>query len=610
MQLGKMNTVLMFGAALLLTACSGGGDSPSGTSTGAASTTISGTAAGGAPLIGTVTVKDSRGIERSRNINLAAAGAYSIDVTGLTPPFVLRADGAVGGTSVTYFSGTDNVVTNGNINVNVTPFTDLIIGNIAGQIAANYYSGGNFSTLTTQALTVAQQQLRDRLLPLLQAVGLNNTDDLLRASFSANGTGIDAALDLVKVTVNPNTNIATILNLANNQAITDDLASRIDVTVIDASGVTDFQQIVNGLKTLESLFATSAPGPNDAALLALFDANGFLFGGYDFNAFMPDFLSFTNVGTKFAFTLSEPLTPSNVPTNAKGKLTITPNNRIPTTVEWQLNKVTVNNVSSWRSVGDLRIASAYVQAHASNLQTLTSGLWFADFDIPVGSTIDYAVITGRGLGNKGGRDGVSPGLLLVNYRNGASPGVALPPYQGATEALTPVRNALRYNVLPLTDQEILPIVDNEIYTVVFYDDNNTPSNFADDIPLNGAGYQITLPRRPYLLTELQLPGVFPAFTSPSVANLTAIGLAGGNLTATWTLPAGQLAGSIEFVRGTVPSVGGSVAFDYVGIDLNPTAVTTSFTVSAPGAGRTVMSTGLNLETQDAQGRAFQVWVTQ
>ncbi|MEQ1933120.1 MAG: choice-of-anchor D domain-containing protein, partial [Fimbriimonadaceae bacterium] len=33
------------------------------------------------------------------------------------------------------------------------------------------------------------------------------------------------------------------------------------------------------------------------------------------------------------------------------------------------------------------------------------------------------------------------------------------------------------------------------------------------------------------------------------------------------------------------------------------AVTTSFTVSAPGAGRTVMSTGLNLETQDAQGRA-------
>jgi hypothetical protein len=605
MQFREVEYVLMFGAALLLTACSGGGDSPSGTSTGAASTTISGTAAGGAPLIGTMTVKDSKGVERSRNIDLAAAGAYTIDVTGLTPPFVLRADGTVGGTSVTYFSGTDSVVTNGSINVNITPFTGLIIGNIAGQIAANYYANGNFGTLTAQALNDAQQQLRDRLLPLLQAVGLNNTVDLLRASFSANGTGIDAALDVVKVTVDPITNTATILNLANNQAITDDLASKTDVTVIDASGVTDFQQIVNGFKTLESLFATSTPGPSDAALLALFDANGFLFGGYDFNTFLPDFLSFTNVGTTFAFTLDS-LTPSNTPTNAKGKVTVTPKNRIPTTIEWQLNKVTVNNVSSWRSAGDQRIASAYVQAHASNLQTLTSGLWFAGFDIPAGSTIDYAVVTGKGLDNKGGRDGVSPGLLLVNYRNGASPGVAQPPYNGATEVLTPVREVFRYNVLPLTDLEIGTVVDNEIYTVVFYHDNGTPSNLNDDVVMNGSGYQVTLPKRPYLLTEL--PAVFPTFTSPTFATLTTIGLTGGNLTATWTLPAGQLANGTEFVRGTIPSGGGSVTFDYVNVDLNTAAVTTSFTVSAPGAGRTVTSSGLSLETQDAQGRAFQLWV--
>ena len=49
-----------------------------------------------------------------------------------------------------------------------------------------------------------------------------------------------------------------------------------------------------------------------------------------------------------------------------------------------------------------------------------------------------------------------------------------------------------------------------------------------------------------------------------------------------------------------------MTFDFV--DLDTTAVTTSFTVSAPGAGRTVTSTGLSLETQDAQGRGFQVWV--
>lgn len=138
MQSRMLNSAVMVGAAILLAACGGAGGG--GTSTGAASTTISGTAAGGAPLVGTMTVKDSKGIEKSKNIDLAAGGAYSIDVTGLTPPFVLRADGTVGGQSVTYFSGTDSVITNGSININITPFTGLIIGNIAGQIAANYYN--------------------------------------------------------------------------------------------------------------------------------------------------------------------------------------------------------------------------------------------------------------------------------------------------------------------------------------------------------------------------------------------------------------------------------------------------------------------------------------
>ena len=73
---GMMKAALMIGAAMLFAACGGGGDSPSGATpaAGAGSTTITGTAAGGAPLIGTVTVKDSKGVERSKNIDLASAG--------------------------------------------------------------------------------------------------------------------------------------------------------------------------------------------------------------------------------------------------------------------------------------------------------------------------------------------------------------------------------------------------------------------------------------------------------------------------------------------------------------------------------------------------------
>lgn len=161
-------SVLILTLAIVTAACGGSSSSPSGTSPApaATSTTISGTAAGGAPLVGTVTVKDSKGQERSATVDLAAVGSYSIDVnnpTPLTPPFVLRADGTVGGTSVTYFSGIDSVTTNSSVNVNLTPFTTLIIGNIAGQIAENFYNNPNFGALTATALEQEQARLRDRL---------------------------------------------------------------------------------------------------------------------------------------------------------------------------------------------------------------------------------------------------------------------------------------------------------------------------------------------------------------------------------------------------------------------------------------------------------------
>ena len=48
--------------------------------------TITGVAAVGAPLTGTVTVKDAAGV--SKTVGIGANGSYSIDVTGMTAPFV------------------------------------------------------------------------------------------------------------------------------------------------------------------------------------------------------------------------------------------------------------------------------------------------------------------------------------------------------------------------------------------------------------------------------------------------------------------------------------------------------------------------------------------
>jgi hypothetical protein len=607
MKPGMVRTGLMIGAAMLVAACGGGSSGGGGSTPGASSSsTINGTTAGGAPLVGTVTVKDSKGATKSTTVDFAAAGNYAIDVTGLTPPLVLRADGTVAGTSVTYFSGIDSVNQNGSVNVNITPFTDLIIANIAGSVAANYYTNGNFSTLTSQQLNDAQQQLRDRLLPLLQAIGLDNTTDLLRASFAANGTGIDAALDMVRVTVDPQTNTATILNIVNNQQIIDDLASKTDNSQINASGVTDYQQIIAGFKTLESLFAVSIPAASNAQLQALFDTTVFKLGGANYEQLISFLQDAQYIGTKFSFALG-----AITQTNAKGKLTVSPPNRIPTTFEWQLNKVTVNNVSSWQSIGDQWVAFAGVSGYATNSFGFTStGLGFS-MDIDPASTIDYAIVTGKGLNDKGGVDGKSQsqGLLLVNYRTGASMGVAMPPYNGATLQLTPPRQNARYKALPLTDDVISTMQDNEEYTVVFYDDNNTPTDYSDDQPQNGTGYKLVIPKRPYLSTELA--AVFPAFTSPTptIDQLKATALNGGNLTVSWTLPAGQLADSFEFGRGTTPLGGGSITFDFVDQDLSTSALTTSFTVAPPDPQRTVASVHISLDTMDSFGRVFQIMMS-
>ncbi len=60
------------------------GDVACRTRGGAASTSITGTAATGLPLVGTVTVKDAKGATQDR---APENGVYTVDVTGMTAPF-------------------------------------------------------------------------------------------------------------------------------------------------------------------------------------------------------------------------------------------------------------------------------------------------------------------------------------------------------------------------------------------------------------------------------------------------------------------------------------------------------------------------------------------
>ena len=151
--------------ALALSACGGDGDDNEPPAT---SQSISGTAAAGVPLVGTVTVKDAAG--RTRTSPIGSNGQYAIDVAGLTAPFVFRAEGNVGGNTYVIHSAATSADVGGVINI--TPLTDLVLANIAGQVAERYFDQGQFSGVSKAELDSEAAKLKEKLLPMLQAIGV------------------------------------------------------------------------------------------------------------------------------------------------------------------------------------------------------------------------------------------------------------------------------------------------------------------------------------------------------------------------------------------------------------------------------------------------------
>jgi hypothetical protein len=578
--------------SVLITAagCGGGGGSAPPATTPAS--TLSGTAAAGAPIIGTVSVKDSLGAVKT--VVIAPDGKYSVDVSGMTAPFMLRAEGTVGSRSYQLHSAAVSADINGS--VNITPLTDLIVANVSSEVAATLYGNGSFSGLTPAALAQAEANLRTRLQPVLTAIGLDATTDLLRATFNANHTGQDALLDVLRVTVDPVTAQATILNMINNQQIVDDLTTQTDLTVANATGVaaglTDVQQIVALFDAWTALFATSLPSPTRPALLALFDPT-FLFSGDSLQVLLADITQDPRfIGAKFTNVTLDSISANT----AQARFVVTFGGRaIP--VSWVVNKVN----GTWLLAGDQRIVGVFASAFAEygTLGTtyfpgITTGL---SLDVGPGSSspaMHYGVVTGAGLPTtSGGRDGVSAGVLLVQYGNG-SLNPAQGPYVGpSTPRLTFGGTAIFASNVPLSDASINLIADNETYTFkVYADPNNTPTNFSDDVLLGT--YTEVVGKRPYRSNELSAAS-FPA-VSTTAAQVGAFAIAGGNLTVNWTLPLGLKADQVSAFR-----IDGA-DFQFTSADLPETATSANLTWLAPIFG--VNTYNLKVNANDAFNRTL------
>lgn len=513
---------LTIAAAVTLAACGGGGGGGGSKAGGGASHVISGAAAVGIPLVGTVTVKDANGVTRTTNIG--SNGGYAVDVSGMTAPFVFRAEGTVGGTTYVVHSAASSEDVNGTINI--TPLTDLVLANIAGTLASTYFQNGDFSDVTKDELDAEAGKLKEKLLPMLQAIGVDSSIDLLRTPFTPLASALDTALDQIRITTDPLTKIATITNLITEQHITDDLTvkaaaetspPKLDKTDNLNEAASDIPKIRKALEDFIANFATGLPAPD---LLKLHLTDDFLDRDVGRDDFVNEWVTYDDmIGGKFVNIVIDAIDYTDT-TRITAKVSLDMQNaqgkNYGRTTDFLMRK---GLDGIWRLHGDQRALDVEPQvllfqgtftggdgvAHTCR----SSGLNIHIEDLNVnnnGGTISYIVVKGDGLPTAGVRFN-KPTLgghwQMGGYAEGGADSGNF--YVLTSNCETPVKS----------DADIKALSANAEYTFEAFDAANNP------VPLTGGisgVYKVrTGAARPMALDELTAAS-FPVISSPSYDN--------------------------------------------------------------------------------------------
>jgi hypothetical protein len=191
-----------------LAACGGGGE----TTTSSTTTTLSGTAATGSAFAGAdVSVIDKTGTVVGTG-KTGEDGSYNITLSaGASAPFVLQAVRD----DMTLTSVAPDTT---NTTLNITPVTDLIASRLTAsgdpkKLAAEFKADPNL--LTAGKINTKVDEVVTLVKPLLDAVGTNANP--LTTKFSADGTGIDRALDSLLVKITPESTTASNIEVGVKQ---------------------------------------------------------------------------------------------------------------------------------------------------------------------------------------------------------------------------------------------------------------------------------------------------------------------------------------------------------------------------------------------------------
>lgn len=277
----------------LLCACGGGGgDSGTPTVTPSVCSTctaghLSGTAAtGSAASSAEVLIIDAQG--KSVKATTDANGAYTADVSGLTAPFMIQVVSNVGGEAVVLHSlATSEDV--GKNAVNVTPLTELLTASVLGSIPEANLNGAqvDLGKVTSTSLATAEQTVKALVQPVLDAAGVGSVD-IRTTEFKADRSGLDKALDALKVSSSGNTYAISLVDGSSRTTL--DPAQPSAGKALGAPGAQTLESVGSTLSGIQSqldalakLYTTEVP---TADALTPFLASGFHHDGQDAAGFI------------------------------------------------------------------------------------------------------------------------------------------------------------------------------------------------------------------------------------------------------------------------------------------------------------------------------------
>jgi len=249
----RLGLALGGAAFLAIAGCGGSGGSAAADSGSGSGGSISGTAATGAPFAGaTISIMDKSG-------NVVGTGASGVDgryaVTlnaGAAGPFVLQA--------VRDDQTLVSVASDANGTINITPITNLIASRLApsgdpaklvGALQADpgLLSGSKIAAKTDEVVALLQ--------PVLDAVSA--TANPLTGSFTADGSGMDRALDSLSIKITPESATTANIEVAVKQVMAEG----------DPPQTRQFSSASATLSPLPAVTAANLVKPGTAPLVAV-----------------------------------------------------------------------------------------------------------------------------------------------------------------------------------------------------------------------------------------------------------------------------------------------------------------------------------------------------